>query len=395
MAQNIQERDGRYQLRIKHKLLDRPYFSTFETEAEAVEYRDTLKSYLKRGMVPRGIQPDAPTVRDPLVVEVVRSYEKLGPITPFDTEMLSATMGDFLGARVSSITAEWVDVFIKNLKMRSNNSPGTIRKKVGVYGRILDWHFRRTTAHGEQKPANPFRHLPRGYSTYTTDEAAALRKANAERSSTKPGKPKLAKRDQTRDRRFGPGESDRIDMALRGERLPGAKWVRPANPDLQMLYDLIVDSGLRLREAYTLQAEYLQLDRGFTKVDGTKGRGGNIKPRIVPLKPALVAKLRPYAEGKVGNLFPFWDGTQEGKKKTTRALVQAFRRLFTHARVPDFKEHDLRHEACCRWFELRGKDGRWLYSDVEICKIMGWSDYSMVLRYASLRGEDLAARMTT
>lgn len=128
MAQNIQERDGRFQLRIKHKLLDCPYFFTFDTEAEAEaeEYRDTLKSYLKHG-----IQPDAPATLDPLAMEVVRSYEKLGPVTPFDAEMLSATMGDFLGVRVSSITAEWVDAFVKYPKMVANNSPGTIRKKVG------------------------------------------------------------------------------------------------------------------------------------------------------------------------------------------------------------------------------------------------------------------------
>ncbi|WPG35284.1 tyrosine-type recombinase/integrase [Variovorax sp. EBFNA2] len=395
MAQNIQERDGRFQLRIKHKLLERPYFSTFESEQAAITYRDTLKSYLRRGMVPQGLQPDAPAVKDPLVVEVIRSYEKLGPVTPFDAEMLSATMGEFLGVRVSSLTAEWVDAFVKKLKMVANNSPGTIRKKVGVYGRILDWHIRRTTAHGAHKQTNPFRGLPNGYSTYTADEAEALRK-ESERLATDPSsteKPKKAKRDQSRERRFGPGEGDRIDMALRGERLPGAKWVRPPHPDLQMLYELIVDSGVRLREGYTVKVEYLQLDRGFTRVDGTKGRGGVAKPRIVPLKPALIAKLRPYVEGKTGLLFPFWDGTEKGKKLATRALVQAFRRLFAHARVPDFKEHDLRHEACCRWFELRGKDGHWLYSDVEICKIMGWSDYSMVLRYASIRGEDLAARM--
>jgi integrase len=268
---------------------------------------------------------------------------------------------------------------------------------VGVYGRILDWHIRRTTAHGAQQQANPFRHLPNGYSTYTADEAAALRKESEKQQASSPGtktpKPKKAKRDQSRERRFGPGEGDRIDLALRGERLPGAKWVRPPNPDLAMLYELIVDSGMRLREAYTVRVEYLQLDRGFTKVDGTKGRAGVSKPRIVPLKPVLIEKLRAYAEGKTGILFPYWDGTEDGKKKTTRALVQAFRRLFVHARVPDFKEHDLRHEACCRWFELRGKDGHWLYSDVEICRIMGWSDYGMILRYASLRGEDLAARM--
>lgn len=47
MAQNIQAGDGRYRLRIEHKRLDRHNFSTFETEAEAVEYRDTLKSYLR------------------------------------------------------------------------------------------------------------------------------------------------------------------------------------------------------------------------------------------------------------------------------------------------------------------------------------------------------------
>ena len=394
MAQNIQERDGRFQLRIKHKLLDRPYFSTFDTEVEAEEYRDTLKSYLKRGIVPRGIQPDAPATQDPLVVEVVRSYEKLGPVTPFDAEMLSATMGDFLGVRVSSITAEWVDAFVKNLKMVANNSPGTIRKKVGVYGRIFDWHIRRTTARGAQQPANPFRHLPNGYSTYTREEATHLdAEAKKAAAAGKPVKVKKAKRDQSRVRRLGPDEEVRVRTALRGERLPGAVWIRPPNPDLSMLFDLIVDSGLRLREAYTLRVDYLQLDRGFTRVDGTKGRGGEVKPRIVPLKPALVDKLRAYAKGKAGILFPYWDGTEEGKKKATRALVQAFRRLFAHAKVHDFKEHDLRHEACCRWFELRGKDGHWLYSDVEICKIMGWTDYSMVLRYASIRGEDLAARM--
>ncbi|RYH58961.1 MAG: hypothetical protein EON54_11320 [Alcaligenaceae bacterium] len=56
------------------------------------------------------------------------------------------------------------------------------------------------------------------------------------------------------------------------------------------------------------------------------------------------------------------------------------------SKVHDFKEPNLRLETCCRWFELLGKDGHWLYSDVEICKIMGWTDYSMVLRYASIRG---------
>jgi hypothetical protein len=62
--------------------------------------------------------------------------------------------------------------------------------------------------------------------------------------------------------------------------------------------------------------------------------------------------------------------------------------------VPHFTEHDLRHEACCRWVTMRGADGRgWLFNEVEISKIMGWSDTSTMASYASLRGEDLSARL--
>lgn len=57
-------------------------------------------------------------------------------------------------------------------------------------------------------------------------------------------------------------------------------------------------------------------------------------------------------------------------------------------------EHDLRHEATCQWFELKGKDGHWLFRPEEIHKIMGWSPRStMAQRYASFRGEDLASRL--
>ena len=54
-------------------------------------------------------------------------------------------------------------------------------------------------------------------------------------------------------------------------------------------------------------------------------------------------------------------------------------------------EHDLRHEATCRWFELRALDGRWTFSDVEIARIMGWSNLAMVLRYADEVAQEVAA----
>lgn len=92
-------------------------------------------------------------------------------------------------------------------------------------------------------------------------------------------------------------------------------------------------------------------------------------------------------------VFPFWDGTPEDKDRASGRLTARFRALFDYAQVPGFTEHDLRHEATCRWVELRTPGGGWVFSDIEICRIMGWSDTRMMLRYASLRGADLADRL--
>ena len=151
--------------------------------------------------------------------------------------------------------------------------------------------------------------------------------------------------------------------------------------------------GLRLREAYTLRVDQIDLQRRFISVEGSKGHRGQVKPRTVPLKPALAERLRLYLRGRVGRIFSFWDGTPADLKKTTARLSARFSVLFAYARVDDFTEHDLRHEATCRWVELRTPAGGWVFSEIEVCRIMGWTDPKMMLRYTSLRGEDLAARL--
>ena len=58
------------------------------------------------------------------------------------------------------------------------------------------------------------------------------------------------------------------------------------------------------------------------------------------------------------------------------------------------REHDLRHEATCRWLELRDAAGGWMFRLEEVNRIMGWSTSStMAQRYASFRGADLAQRL--
>ena len=42
---------------------------------------------------------------------------------------------------------------------------------------------------------------------------------------------------------------------------------------------------------------------------------------------------------------------------------------------------------------MRDAEGGWLFSEMEICRMFGWTDPKIMMRYASVRGADLAARL--
>ena len=166
----------------------------------------------------------------------------------------------------------------------------------------------------------------------------------------------------------------------------------PDDPAFALLFDLLVSTGMRLFEAYRLRVASVDFVQGVINVEGSKGHRGAIKPRVVPMVPALRERLRAWCDARVGMVFPFWDGSPDSRARASCRLSSRFRTLFAYADVLDCTEHDLRHEATCRWVELRNDRG-WVFSDVEVCRIMGWADPRMMLRYASLRGSDLASRL--
>lgn len=381
---SVQARGQRFQLRLRHKLLPKPFFATFDDEVEARNYGQHLHALLDEGIVPEELLADKARGDDPLVVEVVRGYMKGAPVTDSDDALLGVMLPELVGLRVSGCTYLWADGYVRRLKTERHITPGSIRKRIGVLGRVFDWHLRRVSAAGQHPPANPFRLLPRGYSLYTADDAEALAKKDLK-----------VKRDVKRDRRLTAAEEQRILAALAGEKRPDRERALPVDEAYTMLYHLIVDTGMRLREAYRLRADQVDLERRIIQVDGSKGHRGVIKPRMVPIKAALHERLTSYCRHRVGLLFPFWDGVPSSRslRQATARLSARFGVLFDYAQVPDMTEHDLRHEATCRWVELRRPGGGWVFSDIEVCRIMGWTDTKMMLRYTSLRGEDLAARL--
>lgn len=379
---SVQPRGDKWQIRVRHAQLARPFFATFNSEAEARTYAAQLEALLDRGIVPAELMEPEKRGENPQLVKVIGDYKLQAQIAATDKPTLELVAADVGGVRLLSVNAKWADEWVGRLKVERHLAPSTVRKRVECLARVLDWYWRRLTTAGGTAPANPLRMMPTGYSHATDDEARKLREKKLD-----------VKRDVERDRRLVGDEEARCQRVMAGEKRADRERALSVDPAFSLLFYLIVNTGLRLTEALQLRVDQFDAERWVFRVAGSKGHRGKIKPRVVPIVKPLRAPLTEWCADRVGLMFPFWDGTPEDKRPASSRVSARFARVFEYAMVDDFTEHDLRHEATCRWFELRDAAGRWLFSEVEVCKIMGWADTRMAVRYASLRGEDLSARL--
>jgi len=136
---------------------------------------------------------------------------------------------------------------------------------------------------------------------------------------------------------------------------------------------LMLDSGLRLNEVVTLQADAVHVAEGYAIVNGK----GN-KQRMVPLglqsKRALIRYVGrlPNLSGVTclfvsDQLIPLSQG----------AIASLFRRLKTRADIPRLHPHLLRHSFATRYLENGGD----IYS---LQQILGHTSLEMVKRYVHL-----------
>lgn len=390
MAVSVQPRaGGKHQLRVTHKLLPQTFFHTFEgdgSEAAARAYGKQLQSLLDSGIVPSELLArPATNTDDRIFAGVVRAYLNDAPgLTDSDSNLLATILrlNEIEGLRVSGVTVRWAEGYVARLK-KNKLTPGTIRKRIGALARVLEWHLRLQMSADDKAPIiNPLRMLPDGYSVYSSSDRRRLGIADQE-----------APRDVRRDQRLPAEREAVVRWALDGGKREDRERALPVDPAFTLLFDVIISTGVRLSEGFTLRVEQIDFASRFIRVDGSKGVRGEVKPRTVPIDDWLAARLADWCRGRTGLVFPFWDGTKADKVRASARLSSRFRTLFAYAGIEDFTEHDLRHEATCRWFLMRDERGAWVFSEIEICRIMGWTKTDMALRYASLRGKDLSARM--
>lgn len=378
---NIQKRGQKFQLRITHPEMPRARFFTFDDLGAAEAYKQTTDGWFAAGVVPPELLTRDEKGITPLVIEAIRVYERsTNPApAPSERELFRVLVDETKGLRIADITFQWATDYVQRLKSKKL-APGTIRKRVGLLARVLDHHFRSKHTAGGTMPANVLRMLPKGYAIYQDG----------------------SKTDESRDKRMSPEDDARVLAVLAGEQRTdrerpwgNVKQGEVPDPAFRILYMLIVDTGMRLKEGYVARVGDLDVKGRFLRVRGSKGHRGVIKWRTVPLIKSLYETLVAWCKGRGDDelMFPFWNGENTDLKNCSMRLSSRFSTLFEYAMVPGFTEHDLRHEACCRWVTMKDKAGRWMFTDGEICRIMGWSDPKLLLRYMSLRGEDLSARL--
>lgn len=400
MASVRETRPGRFELTIRNRLLPKAVYLTFDTREEAETYGEQVDKLLSAGVVPGGLvkTSDQPKPTERLRF-IIAAWMNTGQPAKSDMEILRLLHLELGQVLIADVTYKWAEAWVKSMKLDAskNYAPSTIRKRIGSLSRCFDWWLRQSQ---DVNFGNPLKLLPRGMASYNGKDREEIAMANA---AVKPGDQGLSVRvDVSRERRLFPGEQQKIERAMSGEKRPDRERSLSA-PDmypLSVLFGLIAWTGLRLREAYTLTRGQVMLDAVKIKVRTSKQWHGHVKWRDVPVRPELLEILRKYlawlpAGDAEQLIFPFWNGEPDEMDRVSHKLSNRFRTVFAYAGCDDLSEHDLRHEATCRWYEMRHpKSGDWMFREIEIPAIMGWAPGSkMPQRYASFRAEDLAARM--
>ncbi|KLU28138.1 GTP-binding protein LepA [Caballeronia mineralivorans PML1(12)] len=374
---------GTWEYIIRRKgILPKPLSLTFDTEEEGDAYVKRLEQMLDAGILPE----DLVARRSDLVSidDAIRSYMTEVSLPSSDASLLNALIDRWNGQVLTGVDYQWAGV--KSMKRKDVMAPSTIRHYVGALARCFDWVVRSGTP---SLATNPLRLLPKRYATYTDEDSAAVRAQD-----------KKPKEGVHRDRRLWVDEEKAVRRILAGEK-PEKRQRGPDlnfRPAMEFLFELGIESAMRMREMYTLDVDQVDVGRRTVFLDKTK----NGSKRQVPLTTVAIQSFENYMkavkdgdpemsgfEFDGGRLFPWRDGCRDRKvlAGVSVRLSGQFGRIFAAAGCGDVTFHDLRHEATSRLYEKTS------LSDVQIAKITGHSDTKVLMRYSNLRGSDLAVRL--
>jgi len=175
-------------------------------------------------------------------------------------------------------------------------------------------------------------------------------------------KPKQAR---GRDRRLAEGEEQILLQAAMNSNAPL----------LAHIITLAIETGMRLGELLSLDWDNIDLKNQIALLPITK----NGESRNVPLSKRAIETLQAIPR-KINDSRVFWTWKQSDSFEYT------WRRMLNKAEIQNLRFHDLRHEACSRFFE-RG------FNIMETAHISGHKTLQQLKRYTHLKTEDIVSKM--
>lgn len=168
-----------------------------------------------------------------------------------------------------------------------------------------------------------------------------------------------------------PGRDRRL--TAREDRLIFRYAHQHSNKELYPILVLAVETAMRQGEIINLLWENINLKTGVAHLPQTK----NGTKRDVPLSIRSREALVQLGVKPRGQVFYY---TSNGIKSTWRFMMQKLA-------IEDLNFHDLRHEACSRFFELGTLD------IMEVAAISGHKSLAMLKRYTHLRASKLVRKL--
>lgn len=177
-----------------------------------------------------------------------------------------------------------------------------------------------------------------------------------------------------RSRRLSADEQTRLEATIASHQAPSKdQWL--------LLMRLALETGARLQELVLADWAEFALPRKLWTIPAAKTKCN--KERAVPLSSLALDYMRELQSDALdGNTRVFH---RLGQPLSVSA---GFHKFVKKTGLIDFRFHDLRHEAISRMVLYKRR-----LSVFEIMAIVGHSDLSMLVRYANLRGDELAERM--
>lgn len=297
---------------------------TFKTKADAQKWARLIESEIDRGMFIDRTEAEKTTIGE-LIDRYIQEVTPLKRSAKSDKQRMLYLKKHFGHYRASQLQSKHIATY-RDKRLAEGKTGSTVIKEIGSMSHLLDISIK-------------------DWSIPLVNNVAALVR-----------KPKQAK---GRDRRLVDDEELILLQAAKNSK----------SPLLAPIITLALETGMRLGELLSLDWNNIDLRKQTALLPITK----NCESRTVPLSKKAIETLKNIPR-KINDSRVFWTW------KRPDSFENAWRRMLNKTTIKNLRFHDLRHEACSRFFE-RG------FNIMETAHISGHKTLQQLKRYTHLKTE--------